>query len=365
MEMASRRREQEVWQACDDLWALYGNIGSITGDAIRERLLVLGKSRGSPNEIYKYRKTWTMSRGVGQEVAMQNPAESDPITRAVRMVHEKIQSETQEEIEKLQLKFNEELLAKDEEIGQCKKDMLALMNEFSSLQQEYSLLGQNNKELLEQHAVEVEIRKAIEKDLSLLKSLHAQALHSHEQVMAEFYKNQSYTLEQIKTAFSSTELSLKMNIAEIEKEKKQLGQEYSEQLNVIRIEKYNKEIIIKDLENKNSHLNDTLLFSQQKIAELESKFKTVLEDVLMWRNNTEMLQMQLERTQSELCLSSSKLEFLSREILKRDVIIARLRVLLAHRGSTHGPARERKASRASSNSRTNQTETTVSYSSQQ
>ena len=64
MEMAIRRREQEVWQACDDLWALFGDFGSLTGDAIRDRLVALGKSRGSPNEIYRYRKTWELSRKV-------------------------------------------------------------------------------------------------------------------------------------------------------------------------------------------------------------------------------------------------------------------------------------------------------------
>ncbi len=26
MEVAFRRREQEVWQACDDLWALHGDL---------------------------------------------------------------------------------------------------------------------------------------------------------------------------------------------------------------------------------------------------------------------------------------------------------------------------------------------------
>lgn len=365
MEMASRRREQEVWQACDDLWALYGDIGSITGDAIRERLLCLGKSRGSPNEIYKYRKTWTISRRVGQEATPHTPAESDPITRAVRLVHEKIQSETQEEIEKLKLKFSEELMAKDEEISQGKRDLLALMNEFSSLQHDYSQLGQRNKELLEQHAVEIEVRKAIEKDLSLLKSQHAQALHSHEHIMAEFYKNQSYTLEQIKTAFFAAEQSLRMNITEIEKEKKHLGQEYSEQLNVIRLEKYNQELLVKELENKTYHLSEALLASKQKIADHETKFKTVFDDALKWRNDTEILRTTLERAQAELLLSSAKLEFLTREILKRDVVIARLRALIAHRGGTHGSARERNASRASSTARSNQGETALSHSSPQ
>src|SRR5258708_7374209 len=102
MELPTRRREQEVWQACDDLWAIHGHNKTLTGDAIRDRLLALGLSKGSPNEIYKYRKTWEQSRGVflgSPQVAQLT--DDDPISRAVRVVHEKIQSEASSRLDNL------------------------------------------------------------------------------------------------------------------------------------------------------------------------------------------------------------------------------------------------------------------------
>ena len=102
MELALRRREQEVWQACDDLWALHGDLKQLTGDAIRDRLLGLGKSRGSPNEIYKYRKSWSLSRRIDNNSATEPFEDNDPISRAVRMVHEKLLDEAEEKVETLQ-----------------------------------------------------------------------------------------------------------------------------------------------------------------------------------------------------------------------------------------------------------------------
>ena len=90
MEIATRRREQEVWQACDDLWALHGEMFALTGDAIRDRLVHLGKNRGSPNELYRYRKTWIVSRRVNTKAEISDESELDPISRAVKLVHEHI-----------------------------------------------------------------------------------------------------------------------------------------------------------------------------------------------------------------------------------------------------------------------------------
>ena len=60
------RREMEIWSACDGLWAQSGILSAITGDAIREEVLRLGYKKGSPNEIYRYRKTWIDARQVAQ-----------------------------------------------------------------------------------------------------------------------------------------------------------------------------------------------------------------------------------------------------------------------------------------------------------
>ena len=58
------RREGEVWDACDEL---FGENRKLTLDQIQSKLETLGLDRGSPNYIYKYRKTWSDSKGITQE----------------------------------------------------------------------------------------------------------------------------------------------------------------------------------------------------------------------------------------------------------------------------------------------------------
>ena len=100
MDTPRTRRENEVWQACDDLWALNANLEALKGDEIRDRLLKLGYKKGSPNEIYKYRQTWKESRGVSEKALIEAGQQTDPISRAVSLVYEQIQQETQQKIQR-------------------------------------------------------------------------------------------------------------------------------------------------------------------------------------------------------------------------------------------------------------------------
>src|SRR5688572_927231 len=97
------RRESEVWQACDDLWAKSASGRTLTGDNIRDQLLKLGYKRGSPNEIYRYRTSWKESRGVSEQgEATENDTQaSDPISRAVSMVYDQMRTQTSEALDKL------------------------------------------------------------------------------------------------------------------------------------------------------------------------------------------------------------------------------------------------------------------------
>lgn len=363
MEIASRRREQEVWQACDDLWALHGDLGGITGDAIRERLLDSGKSRGSPNEIYKYRKTWGLSRGINKEPVSPSASDSDPISRAVRMVHEKIHSEAQEHIEALKREFSEELQLKNGEIAQVKEDLSAVVEEFSSLQHEFSKLAQENKVLKEQLIAEIEVRKSVEKELSISKANAAQMLRSHEQIMVEFHKNQALTIEHIKGAFGVIEKSLRAHIEEMEREKKRLGQEFSEELNRVKLEKYNLDLAAKELQGRCAQLNEELLFTEQKNINHETKFKSVLDDCLKWQKNAEELNFRFANAQKQLLLNTKQCRMSEREVLKRDLLVARLRALIAYNGgmAADGTTHKRPTSRITRTPHNNKQDRTLSH----
>ncbi len=102
MNTARTRRENEVWQACDDLWALNANHDALKGDEIRTQLIKLGYKKGSPNEIYKYRQTWKESRGISEMAVVEAGQQSDPISRAVSLVYEQIQLEAAQKITAIQ-----------------------------------------------------------------------------------------------------------------------------------------------------------------------------------------------------------------------------------------------------------------------
>ncbi len=185
MEIATRRREQEVWQACDDLWALHGGLNELTGDAIRDRLLHLGKSRGSPNELYKYRKTWIKSRGVASNPAAVADNEFDPISRAVKLVHEQLKTEASEELLHLERDFLEKIGHKNEELAKAQRALDAVMIEFHEAQSEISKKTASLSAMEEQLAAEIEVRRAAEREVQSSKALGEQERRAHETLLKE------------------------------------------------------------------------------------------------------------------------------------------------------------------------------------
>ncbi|MBL4818271.1 MAG: hypothetical protein JKY15_03435 [Deltaproteobacteria bacterium] len=56
MDAARTRREHEVWQACDDLWALNASLEALKGDHIREHLLKLGYKKAAQTKFISTEK---------------------------------------------------------------------------------------------------------------------------------------------------------------------------------------------------------------------------------------------------------------------------------------------------------------------
>jgi hypothetical protein len=112
MNTPKTRRERDIWQVCDGLVATGTPGNKVTGDAIREQLFSLGLSKGSPNEIYKYRKSWREARGIIEEdyrfPTQEQIILTDPLARAVEMVRNEIRNETLIEIESIRKTSQEE-----------------------------------------------------------------------------------------------------------------------------------------------------------------------------------------------------------------------------------------------------------------
>lgn len=315
MEVATRRREQEVWQACDDLWALSGDLSQITGDAIRERLVALGKSRGSPNEIYKYKKTWVESRGISSKPNnLEEP--SDPIIRAVRIVHENLQIESNEKIEKILTEHQNELFKKDEELLQSKKAIDSLMEEYSSAKKELLALNQVLLEKTQEHVAEVEVRKALEREIALLVALKDQQAKSKDELLKELKE------AHLKELFKQDE-----KFKELSNEKKLLGQEYSDNLTAQKMALYNQELLTKEQIKLTAKLEQELLSIKEKILDRDQKITWLIEE-----NN----RMADTISQKNAELSAQKFGFkqaigdrrsLNISLKKAEIEIAKLRVI--------------------------------------
>lgn len=137
MKQPKTRRENEIWQACDALVA-EGILGhKVTGDMLREKLLDLGHSKGSPNEIYKYRRNWREARGIVEEdfSRSQNDALalSDPIVRAAEAIRKEIEMKATAAIEKM--RHEAEL-----QVNSCQ-------GKLDERERDLKQLSENNKEL--------------------------------------------------------------------------------------------------------------------------------------------------------------------------------------------------------------------------
>ncbi len=186
MRLPQTRREKEIWHACEILWQEHADLKKLTGDAIRSQLLNLHYKKGSPNEVYRYRKTWQETRGVPDisketATALSAPELPDPINRAVSLVRDEIFSEAQKTIEKMTEDFNiereghkKEIQALQEQLHQEQLCQQQLQEKIKNLDAVCQAQNQDKCLLKEEIQTLNEENKQLEKKLS--EKTHEQAL---------------------------------------------------------------------------------------------------------------------------------------------------------------------------------------------
>jgi len=304
-----RRREQEVWQACDDLWAMYGNISGLTGDAIRERLVFLGKSRGSPNEIYKYKKTWEEIRGINK--TQENcPDLSDPISRAVKLVHEQLQSEASEQLQKIKEEFLIQLKAKEEENIKIKEDLSNLVKEYSVLDQKNLIQEENIANLQTNLKTEQEEKKVYEQK--------TQELSKHLNINLS---NHAEELLRLKQAYESMIISLNSQINKLEEDKTALGHNFSEQLTQLKVEIYNLKINLQREEKEKEEL-------ATKNLNLSNKNQEYLKETQCLITANQSMLVELNEKNQQIQNGKQDIIKANNDLKASIVTIARLRAIL-------------------------------------
>lgn len=328
MEVATRRREQEVWQACDDLWALHGDLKTLTGDAIRDHLLSLGKSRGSPNEIYKYKKSWLNSRKPSQNGGTgYDEDENDPITRAVRLVHEKLQFDTSEQIEALKVQYEQKLQEKEQEKEGVREDLTKVIDEYSKLQHDHTRIAKELSEKKIELEAEIAIRIATDNELSSERKKNQLLTQSYDQSLKELKAAHESHLASLKQLYEEEQVSFNRRLQLLEQEKKELGHEFSENLNELRLKEYNLLITNEKLKEKVNEQNDRELKQFSLIKEQGVKLKRNLEHVekLIEQGHNDKVKNELEQALNDERTRHQK----TRLILKKhEINVARLRMML-------------------------------------
>lgn len=326
MEMAIRRREQEVWQACDDLWAMHGDMKIVTGDEIRDRLVALGKSRGSPNEIYKYRKTWLLKRGLSQ-LPPTSSEESDPISRAVRLVHEQLNGEASLRIERLEQEFTRRIEEKDQEVSQIKGALDAVMVEFSEAQRQLNSKSHHIKSLEEQLSAEIDIRKAQEKEIALNKVILTQERTVFE---ARLFELKSVFDGQI-CHWQAREHDLlsrsEQKITELSEQVRTLGHEYSDRLMELKTTLTNQEIITRQMEKKLLEARQDLQQEKDKNCALTKQMARFEQDIIKFRSEFSAKDGEVERVKAERDAWLGNARHMGICLKKSELTVARLRAI--------------------------------------
>lgn len=186
MRLPRTRREKEIWHACETLWQQPPELRKLTGDAIQAQLLALNYKKGSPNEVYRYRKTWQETRGMPDNVgdaatALAASTLPDPINRAVSLVRDEIFSEAQQTLEKMTIKFNAEREAYEKEIKASQEQLDEIQGYNQKLHEEQQRLeavctAQHQEKILLSETINRLKMENQQLDNSLFEKMHEHAL---------------------------------------------------------------------------------------------------------------------------------------------------------------------------------------------
>ena len=195
------RREGEVWDACDERLA---ENKKLTLDTLQNKLESLGYDRGSPNYIYRYRKTWLESKGmtlddlraVNQRVEIElhqgisNQRKSDVPKALIRNFEshvQGIQKNLRDEYDCIIKKLETDLTESKDKIDLISKTNSKHEQELQRLEKENSSLSSNEARLQTELSQKKEENK-----------LTKQQITSQNKLMEEIKTHHSEQLEAVK-----------------------------------------------------------------------------------------------------------------------------------------------------------------------
>lgn len=276
MEAPKTRRENEIWQACDDLWALHASTGKLTGDAIRDKLLTLGYKKGSPNEVYKFRRTWKLSRGVAANPdETQDTMQNDPISRAVSMVYEQIHANAQSELDTLRADFDASLeqlsAARDEALAK----LMALDEQLQGTRAELDHVT-GERATFEQNLQHQSLA------LALLQERHETSVRLHD----EARRDQNTLVAELKRV-QEREIDLWRS------QLKERGQAWSDESTTLRVQ-------LRELSKERDGLANEQAALRKRLSQQDEQLKSAKQENTRTSKENQRLRLALKKTETKL-----------------------------------------------------------------
>ena len=149
------RREREVWEACDELWEELQeeglSISELTGERLKSKLVDLGYKRGNQGQIYQYRNSWQLSRGIEENddlmLEERNAFLSEKVQKAVDLLFKEIQAEADAKITRSKDELEVKLKEYSNKYDVIKKENEVLLNKLDEALQGLDAIKQTSTEL--------------------------------------------------------------------------------------------------------------------------------------------------------------------------------------------------------------------------
>ena len=205
-----------------------------------------------------------------------------------------------------------------------------MLAEFGHLEKKWAAAHEEQKNTATQLAAEIDVRRAIEQELRLSKSLHLADKERGEIRVLELKEIFAAEVVQYNLRAKEQHVNYELHVKELTERMHQMGQEYSDSLMQVKTALHNQTILTQQQADK-------LHLAQEKTHKLQTELQalrhdhsralheeTRLQDVLVRRQN-ELLELKLaiERHQDEGVRHEQRLK-------KAELTIARLRVCLVH-----------------------------------
>lgn len=288
MDIPNTRRESEVWQACDDLWNHEGDLSKITGDALRDHLVILGYKKGSPNEIYKFRRSWKIARGISELDLGEHEQKSlisDPVIRAVSLVYEQIQTEARDQLVQVQQSYEEKLSKINDSYNLLFSQSEAQIKQIEDQAEQISAMREQIMELEEQLFSEKNNNALLLERCETSGALFVQYKDDWDQLQIKLKEQFDKQVTWCDKQVSNSKLEKDAAIASIAKTHQDQWHKFSDQANLFQVQlrqlqdknelyiKNHSQVLTQNLQLKNelTILNKELLKKQTESKQLSKK----------------------------------------------------------------------------------------------